>query len=153
MKLNRKGMIASLALVIILLMTTLAPVWAQQPITRIRNAVITTLSVPGAATVNDFAASYVNFVPPATIAVTMNATITPLGAYQPLSSAGTVNTASITVGAAGDVLTLVNIGSNSIVLTDTGTLKLSGNLTLGANDSVVLQSDGTNWNQLSTSNN
>lgn len=87
------------------------------------------------------------------ITVTMNATISPQASYQPLASSGTVNTSSITAGAAGEVLTLVNTTNTSIVLTDTGTLKLSGNLTLGQFDSVTLISDGTNWNQLATSNN
>lgn len=91
---------------------------------------------------------------PATpISVTMNATITPLGSYQPLTSAGTVNTASITVGAAGTVLTLVNSANTSIVFTDTGTLKLTGNITLGQYDTLTLVSDGTNWVMRSTANN
>lgn len=87
------------------------------------------------------------------ITLTMNATLTPNASYQPLASSGTVNTSSITVGSAGTLLTLVNTTNTSIVFTDTGTLKLSGNLTLGQNDSVTLVSDGTNWNQLATSNN
>lgn len=91
--------------------------------------------------------------PRTAISVTMNATINPTGSYQPLTSAGTVNTASITIKPAGMVLTLVNMSNTSIVLTDTGTLKLSGNLTLGQYDSLVLVSDGTNWVQRSTSNN
>jgi hypothetical protein len=151
---NFKRMAVGVALAATLLLATLAPVWAQTPITRIRNAIITTLSVPGSATINETVLSGVtNLAAPATIAVTMNATITPLGSYQPLSSAGTVNTASITVGAAGDVLTMVNTTNTSIVFTDTGTLHLSGNLTLGQYDTVTLVSDGTNWNQISTSNN
>lgn len=92
-------------------------------------------------------------VPATTISVTMNATITPLGAYQPLSSAGTVNTASITVGTAGKELTLVNTTATSIVFTDTGTLKLTGNITLGQYDSLRLISDGTSWIMLGTANN
>lgn len=91
--------------------------------------------------------------PAETIVVTVNGTITPLGSYQPISSTGTVQTASITAGTAGDLLILTNVANTSIVFTDTGTLKLSGNLTLGQYDSVTLLSDGTNWVQLSTANN
>lgn len=91
--------------------------------------------------------------PATSITVTMNATITPLGAYQPLTSAGTVNTSSITAGTAGAVLTLVNSSATSIVFTDTGTLKLTANITLGQYDTLTLVSDGTNWVQRSTANN
>lgn len=85
--------------------------------------------------------------------VTMNGTLTPLSAYQPISSTGTVNTATITVGAAGSELTLVNRAATSIVFSDTGTLKLTGNITLGQFDSLRLISDGTNWIMLGTANN
>lgn len=95
----------------------------------------------------------VTLSPATAISVTMNATITPASAYQPLESAGTVNTASITAGAAGDLLVLVNTVNTSIVLTDTGTLKLGGNRTLGQYDSLTLISDGTNWVELSFTNN
>lgn len=103
---------------------------------------------------NDVAVGGDLVLSPATpITVTMNATITPLGSYQALTSAGTVNTSSITVGAAGTVLTLVNSANTSIVFTDTGTLKLTGNITLGQYDTLVLVSDGTSWIQRATSNN
>lgn len=87
------------------------------------------------------------------ISVTMNAIITPTGTYQPLESAGTVNTASVAAGTAGDLLVLVNTVNTSIVLTDTGTLKLGGNRTLGQYDTLTLWSDGTNWVELSFTNN
>jgi hypothetical protein len=63
-------------------------------------------------------------------------------------SAAIYSFGSIVTGTAGDVLTLVNIGSNAITITDTGTLKLSGNAALGQYDSVTLLSDGTNWIQV-----
>lgn len=103
----------------------------------------------GNASINDD----LNIDAQAAISVTMNATITPLGSYQPLSSAGTVNTSSITAGTVGDLLVLINTTATSIVLTDTSTLKLTGNLTLGQFDSVTLWSDGTNWIQVATANN
>lgn len=112
-------------------------------------AIVGTESVSGNATLG----GNLILTPATAISVTMNATITPLAAYQPLTSAGTVNTSSITVGAAGAVLTLVNSSATSIVFTDTGTLKLSANITLGQFDTLVLVSDGTNWVQRSTSNN
>ena len=54
---------------------------------------------------------------------------------------------------AGRVIVLVNVGSNTITLTDTGTLKLSGNAALGQYDNITLMSDGTNWVELSETNN
>ena len=159
MKLNRHGRIASVLLAVLLLITLTSPVWGQTPITRIRNAAIQVLSVTNTATIADLTVSgnstldTLNLAPASTIAVTMNATVTPLGALQPLSSAGTVNTASITVGDAGDVLVLYNTTATSIVFTDTGTLKLTGNITLGQYDTLELVSDGTNWLQRATANN
>jgi hypothetical protein len=83
------------------------------------------------------------------IVVTDGSTITPLGSYQPISSTATTGTSSITAGTAGDYLILVNVGSSTITLTDTGTLKLSGNAALANNDVIVLLADGTNWLQVS----
>jgi hypothetical protein len=88
-----------------------------------------------------------------TISVTMNGEIAPTGSYQPLSSAGTVNTADVDCGTAGNVVTLINTTNTSIVISDTGTLKLTGNITLGQYDSLTLWSDGTNCVQLATANN
>lgn len=124
------------------------------------------LTVTGASTLDDAAvgddltvaddtvlAGDLTLTPATAITLTMNATLTPLGSYQPIRSAGTVNTSSITAGTAGDVLTLVNIANTSIVFTDTGTLKLGGNRTLGQYDTLLLVSDGTNWIEVSTTNN
>lgn len=106
------------------------------------------------ATVNDlFVSDWTRIVPQSVVTVTMNGIITPTGSFQKLSAAGGVGTASIAAGTAGDVLVLYNTANQSIVLSDTGTLKLTGNITLGQYDSLTLVSDGTNWVQLSTANN
>lgn len=81
-------------------------------------------------------------------------TITPTGAYHQITATAARGTSSVSgVATAGRVVTLINIGSNTITLTDTGTLKLSGNAVLGQYDSLVLLSDGTNWIQLSKTDN
>lgn len=81
-------------------------------------------------------------------------TITPTGTYHQITAAAARGTSSVAgVSTAGRVVTLVNVGSNTITLTDTGTLKLSGNAALGQYDSLVLLSDGTNWIQLSKTDN
>ena len=48
---------------------------------------------------------------------------------------------------------MVNNSNTTITISDTGTLKLSGNIALGQYDTLVLISDGTNWVQLATTNN
>jgi hypothetical protein len=86
--------------------------------------------------------------------ITYGGTITPTGMYHQITAAAARGTSSVAgVATAGRVVVLINIGSNTITLTDTGTLKLSGNIALGQYDSVSLLSDGTNWIQLATSNN
>lgn len=93
--------------------------------------------------------------PGATQVIAQDTVINADYSYQPISSTGTVSTSVIATSTAlaGQWLTLVNVANTSIVLTDTGVLKLSGNLTLGQYDSVRLVFDGTNWIQVSTSNN
>jgi hypothetical protein len=97
--------------------------------------------------------TFLRMTPATSITVTTDSLITPLGSYQPLTSGGTVQTASIAAGTAGDVLTLINTTNTSIVFTDTGTLKLGGNRTLGQYDSLMLVSDGTNWVERAFANN
>ena len=86
--------------------------------------------------------------------ITDGGTITPTGAYHQITAAAARGTSSVAgVGTAGRVLVLVNVGSNTITLTDTGTLKLSGNAALGQFDTITLLSDGTNWIQVSKTDN
>ena len=88
-----------------------------------------------------------------TITVGYQGTITPTGMYQLLTATAPRGTSSVADPTAGRVVTLVNVGSQTITLTDTGTLKLAGNVALGQYDSVTLLGDGTNWIQVGTSNN
>lgn len=88
------------------------------------------------------------------ISVTNNATITPTGTYQPLESADTVTASLAASGyAAGTLLTLINTSNTTIVFTDTGTLKASGNVSLGQYDAALFWFDGTNWIQIGESDN
>jgi hypothetical protein len=97
--------------------------------------------------------TFERLVPGTTVVVTTDGTITPVASYQPLSSSGNVQTASITAGTAGDVLYMINTSNTTITLTDTGTLKLGGNRALGQYDTLTLVSDGTNWIERSYTNN
>lgn len=97
--------------------------------------------------------TFLRMTPATAITVTTDGLITPGGSYQPLTSGGTVQTASIAAGTVGDTLFLINTTNTSIVLSDTGTLKLSGNRTLGQYDTLMLVSDGTNWIERAFTNN
>jgi hypothetical protein len=120
-----------------------------------------TLAVSGATTVNgDIAtggdmqtAGFIRAAANTAISVTQGMTITPTGSFHALTAAGNVSTGAIAAGSPGDILMLFVEDNVTITISDTGTLKLSGNLALGQYDSVTLLSDGTNWIQLATSNN
>lgn len=97
--------------------------------------------------------TFINETKATTVTVTNGGTITPTGTFQPLTSAGNVGTSSLAGCVSGRLLVLVNLGSNTITLTDTSTLKLSGNAALATNDNVTLLCDGVNWNQVGKSDN
>ncbi len=89
-----------------------------------------------------------------TVTVTANSTIATNGDIVPLTSAGTVGTSSISLcEVAGRIVRLWNEANTTITITDTGKLKLTGNIALGQYDSLTLLGDGTNCIQLATSNN
>lgn len=83
-----------------------------------------------------------------TVTVTSGSTITPVGMYQRLTSAANTGTSAIANPTAGRLLILVNVANTTITLTDTGTLKLNGNVALSQYDAVQLLGDGTNWIQI-----
>lgn len=87
--------------------------------------------------------------------LTASATITDVSTYLPISAAGNIGTSAIATAnsVAGDLLILENIANVAIVITDTSTTMLSGNITLGQYDTLGLVFDGTNWVQLFTTNN
>jgi hypothetical protein len=93
------------------------------------------------------------FTKQSTTVVSDGSTITPLGTYAPISATATTGTSDIANPTAGRVLLIVNVGSATITLTDTGTLKLGGNAALGQYDTLSLLGDGTNWVQLSKADN
>jgi len=91
-----------------------------------------------------------------TVTVTTDGTITPAGRYQPLSAAGNVQTSSIAGCSSaneGRVVTFINGSNTTITITDTGTLKLSGNAALGQYDSLTVMCDTANWIEVGETNN
>jgi len=80
--------------------------------------------------------------------------VAPTGTYHQITSAGNVgNTLSVSGFSAGYLAVLVNIGSSTITITDTGTTMLTGNIALGQYDTLTLLFDGTNWLEISASDN
>ena len=80
---------------------------------------------------------------------------TPLAAvrsFQQISAAATAGV-TVTTLAKGTELTLLNMGSNTITISDTGTTMLESNAALGQYDTLTLISDGTNMVELARSNN
>lgn len=157
-----RNKIRILATTLFLLLAMVLPSAAQSGVSNFTNVVTTGYQQSGTYMLSGSylqsgtyvkVGTFLRITPGASITVTTDALITPLGSYQPLTSAGTVQTASIAAGTAGDLLTLVNTTNTSIVFTDTGTLKLAGNRTLGQFDTLTLVSDGSNWIERSFANN
>lgn len=86
------------------------------------------------------------------ITVTDTAAFTATGTYQAIRAAGEV-TPTITVGTAGDLLVLINESAQTINIADTGIQMLSAAWAGGQYDVLVLWCDGTNWIEISRSDN
>jgi hypothetical protein len=69
-----------------------------------------------------------------------------------LTAAGAVG-AELAAAGDGQFLILVNVGSQTITISDTATTESTGNIALGATDSVTFIGSGVKWYQIATSNN
>lgn len=90
------------------------------------------------------------------ITVTNGAAFTPTGSYQGLqvSAASSEVTPTLTMaGTAGDLLVLINTTTPTISIADSGTTMLSAEWEAGQYDTLVLWCDGTNWLELTRTNN
>jgi len=100
------------------------------------------------------AGTFLNLTAATAITVTNGATFTPTATYQGIQAASEVTPVVSTSGyTAGDVLVLINVGSETINLADSGTAKLSTDWAAGQDDVLALWFDGTNWVETSSSNN
>ena len=99
--------------------------------------------------------TFLNNSAQSTITCAQGATITPTGTYQPITSSGAVTAIAIETSGytTGDLLYLVNLGSNSITIADTATVKLSGDTALGAADTLTLMFHSTQWIEIAQANN
>lgn len=93
--------------------------------------------------------------PRTALVVAANGTINATGTYQRITSTANVGTAgtNITVEPAGTVLTLINVGLNTITITETGVFTSAGNIALGPGDTTTLYSNGAAWTQVAANNN
>ena len=62
-------------------------------------------------------------------------------------------TLSITAANYGDVVIMQNVATYTINMTDSATVLMSANATLGQNDTLMLMFVGEKWVELSRSNN
>jgi hypothetical protein len=124
-------------------------------------SLVGSISTSGDLTVSDDASvsdllevGKIRYTKGTTQTLTASAEITSVNTFQPISAAGNIGTSAIASGVQpGSLLVLENVANVSIVITDTGTTMLTGNITLGQYDTLGLIWDGTNWVQLYTANN
>lgn len=150
MRTIKSALIAALLLGLVLSLPALAQ------ITNFDNVVVTADVVVGddLTVADDVAISgLVRHAAATAITVSNGSEVTPTGSYQPITSAANTGTSDITIQTAGTIVTFVNTANTTITFTDTGTLKLSGNAALGQYDTLTVISDGTNWIEVSETNN
>ena len=113
------------------------------------------LTVAGASTTTgDLTASGAFNTGAQAATLTNDFALVPTTSYVEVTSAGAVGGVFSTTGVVeGQVIFLVNVGAQTITFTDTGTSKLSGNAALGANDTLTVIFDGTNYNEVAQQDN
>jgi hypothetical protein len=124
-------------------------------------SLVGSISTSGDLTVSDDASvsdllevGKIRYTKGTTQTLTASAEITSVNTFQPISAAGAIGTSAIAAGVQpGSLLVIENVANVAIVITDTGTTMLTGNITLGQYDTLGLIWDGTNWVQLYTANN
>ena len=130
-------------------------------VTRVGNDALTgNLTITGAASVSSnltvtgvgILSTRARLTAQTVLTVTNGAAFTATGVYQGII-AGSEVTPTITAGTAGDLLIIVNTGTNVVNLADTGTAKLTAAFAMGQYDSLTLLADGTNWIEIARANN
>lgn len=99
-------------------------------------------------------ADFARLVPQTSITLTDAGVLTPTGTFQQVTAASGVTVTLATSGfSSGSWLIIENLSNVTVVITDTGAVMLSSNISLGQYDTASLIFDGTNWVQLDESNN
>jgi hypothetical protein len=105
-------------------------------------------------TASDITAASYTATKQGNVTVTADSVIAATSSLVPITSSGTVGTASISgCNTSGRLTILLNVGAQQITITDTGTLKLSANAVLTADDTLTLIGDGTNCVEIAKSAN
>jgi hypothetical protein len=87
------------------------------------------------------------------ITVSYGSTITPTGTLQRITASGAITNAVLSAAVNGDIVVLVNTGSQSITIPEVTGLVSAGDIALGAGDTAVLIGTTTTWYELARSNN
>ena len=98
--------------------------------------------------------TFVNLSEAAATTVTDGAVFTPTATYCPITAGSEVTPTVSTSGyVSGDLLILINEGTNTINLADSGTMMLTAAWAADQYDLLALWFDGTNWIELSRADN
>jgi hypothetical protein len=89
----------------------------------------------------------------ANVTVTQGSTIACITTVCKITAAGAVGALMGAPSYDGQVVFLVNVGAQTITITETGNLHTAGNMALGTLDAAGLVSDGTGWYQFGISDN
>lgn len=112
------------------------------------------LTVTDDASANDLTiADYANITAQSVLTLTNGAVFTPTGSLQPLAAAAALGVSGANIAHVVDFLMLVNIGGQTITITETTGLISAGNIALGAGDAATLVWANGGWIQVSGSNN
>ena len=85
--------------------------------------------------------------------ITAGAVITSATSLVQITAAGALSSGNIYTGTDGQILIVVNAGTNAITVPDSGLNRLSAAAVLGQYDTLTMIWYAAAWNQLSTSNN
>lgn len=99
--------------------------------------------------------TFLTVEPQTALTLENNDALDPTGTFQPITAAGAIGISGgdIAAGDDGDLLILLNIGANTITITETTGLVSAGNIALGTLDSATLVYRNNSWYQIGASNN
>ena len=123
------------------------------------NAIVSTSSNLGAASVTSLnstgaiAAARFNVEQGTQQTVVAGSVISVTTGLVPITAASPLQVGSVYTGTDGQIITIVNAGTNAITIPDSGLNRLSAAAVLGQYDTLTLIWYAAAWNQLSTSNN
>jgi hypothetical protein len=86
------------------------------------------------------------------VTVTPGAVLTPANTLTFVTAAGAAGV-GMGLGSTGQIVSVINMGTNAVTISDTVNSALSGDIALGQYDTLTMVFDGTRWIQLATANN